>query len=526
MSPIVQADIELLAKYPRAIMHLRSQLAAAKLMPVFGAGTSRPIGLPGWEELVSRLATAVGLDDDGTTRWSQTSRVQLVYGRFRSQLIQGMQGQPEALVERRIAAAWRTLVHECLYRDLTDVSQHPYLEHFLGCLLRAPLTVNYNFDDALQELLSCKMPSKRFETIYDPTVQYRQSAAVIYHPNGYLPFKWSRGPSPRLVFLEESFADQLIDAQRGHYAALLSHFSRFTALLIGLSLDDPTLKHLLRQSAQVSPGHVHYHVAFVRDRLPTSERFRAVRDSNFRTYNLVTLFLNEEEIASLGRLLSAEDDDFVSAVDEANVPEAFVYYLSGAVGAGKTTTLGCFKSLRPFDEWPEERPEDLMTAADQLTTDQRLAVDQWIDKQVRRRNVLIADAKRCVMVVDRSPLDPIAFALDDSGARASRLRELFESSIARRPVPGMVIFLKGSPDVMHARTLDRHKNATPQYVERLQEAFSALWSACATGVVSINTTDLTERDVVQRVAQIIHLGEYQTVDLDNLVRRAEGEAAC
>jgi hypothetical protein len=45
-------EVDVLRRYPRALYHLRAQLHRRKLMPVFGAGASQPIGLPDWNMLV------------------------------------------------------------------------------------------------------------------------------------------------------------------------------------------------------------------------------------------------------------------------------------------------------------------------------------------------------------------------------------------------------------------------------------------------------------------------------------------
>jgi len=284
-------------------------------MPVFGAGASQSIGLPDWNTLVKRIAehprVKAAATAAGTT--SQASRVQLIFHHFRRSQLQAQamagtipdENSVSISVERKIAHEWREIIHACLYSTAKPAVEHPYLREFVPVIRQAPLTVNYNFDDSLQQLLhrdtsADSQEAPGYETIWEPTVQYRSASSVIYHPNGYLPREMHQNPSPSVVFLEDAFADQLIDAQRGHYSTLLSHFFRFTSLLVGLSLADPTLRHLLRQSAHANPGHVHYYVAY-RDAGATPEQWRdtAARDSNFETYNLVTLFLTDREIAAL-----------------------------------------------------------------------------------------------------------------------------------------------------------------------------------------------------------------------------------
>lgn len=515
-------DIKLLRRYARPIYHLRAQLSGRKLVPFFGAGASLPLGLPNWGELVSRVAAHPEVRADSLTAGSQsqTSKVQLIFNHFKRKELEKQGGgiAETTLLERTVSMKWREIVHTCLYRDAKDVCAHPYLADFIAVIRGAPLTVNYNFDDSLQDLLDqnrdpVASETRGFETIWEPTVQFRYNNCVLYHPNGYLPRKLKTGPSPRLVFLEDSFADQLIDAQRGHYSTLLSHLQRFTGLLVGLSLEDPTLRHLLRQSAQSSPGHVHYYVAYSGCELPSQAKQQAVRDSNFNTYNLVTLFLMEDEFRSLGRLLVANDKDFAIAADEAKQPSSFVYYLSGAVGSGKTTSLGAFKSLNSYDEWLEEKPELLHKASDTLLPEERKIVDEWVNRQMRRRNLVISKDNYLLSIVDRSPLDPIAFSWDRRAARASELLELYAGSSAFGPCSGMVILLKGNSGVLHSRTIDRHKQGSVMYLDKLQENFETLWNMNGAQVAIVDTVDVTIPEVVKRVARIIHLDDYRTSDL-------------
>lgn len=526
---IGQGEVALLRRYPRAIYHLRAQLQSRKLMPVFGAGASSPIGLPNWSELVARIAKHPNVLAESITTGtsSQVSRVQLIYHHFRRQRLLGSAdgNSPErtetTLQERTVNTEWRGIVHDCLYETAKAVTEHPYLRDYLSIVRSAPLTVNYNFDDTIQNLLDLDPRegrdenSRGFETVWDPTVQFRYSTCVLYHPNGFLPRELYRGPSPRLVFLEDSFADQMIDAQRGHYATLLSHLYRHTSLLIGLSLEDATLKHLLRQSAQANPGHVHYYVAFTPGTLPAEDRQQAIRDANFNTYNLVTLFLTTDEIRSLGRLVAASEAEFAGLADDAGNPESYVYYLTGAVGAGKTSSLSFFKSLSSYDEWPEEKPALLHQAADSLTEPQRQEIDAWIDRQMRRRNYAIHRDRHQVAVVDRSPLDPIAFA-PDSPKRAQELQTLYAQSYAKAPRAGMLILLLGTSDVMYSRTLDRHKKASPEYIRRLQATFETLCRRAGPYTV-VDTVDVTVHEVVRRISRVIHLEPYEPANLEGLL---------
>jgi hypothetical protein len=139
-------------------------------------------------------------------------------------------------------------------------------------------------------------------------------------------------------------------------------------------------------------------------------------------------------------------------VNEQQLPPTYTFYLSGAVGVGKTTALTRFKSLTSFDEWLDPKDPLLHKAADKLTEDEKRKVDQWINKQFRRRNFLISRTDTQLSVVDRSPIDPIAFAASNDLAtakeRAIELLDLYGTPLMKGAIAGKVIFMNGNPEVM------------------------------------------------------------------------------
>lgn len=464
---------------------------------------------------------------------------QFFKGRFRTGVEQDVPlVGPLAAREREVRTKWFSIIRECLYKDAAEVAAHPYLSDFIPIFRDAPLTVNYNFDDYIEELLDADQAGdtardiRGYETVWDPSVQYRYDRGVIYHPNGFLPRKAQRNSSSWLVFAEDSFADQMIDAQHGHYSTLLSHLFRYTALFVGMSLDDPTLKHLLRQNARVNPGHVHYYVSYRDSDSPAetlSVRDKAARETNFETYNLVTLFLSSHQIAALARLLSLSDQDFALSVSELEIPTSFTYFLSGPVGSGKTTALAHFKSLTTFDEWIDAKPQLILKAADALTPKEREEVDEWINTQFRRKNFLIARMEHEVCVIDRSLLDPLAFAEDSGRAtRAAELRRLYLGK-AKRIASGAVLLMCGSPEVMNIRTHQRHKQGSVAYIQKLQDRFRALWGVeqdSREGVLIVDTVDRTINEVVKEISRIIHLEPYVEAPLSSILNGLADSAEC
>lgn len=219
------------------------------------------------------------------------------------------------------------------------------------------------------------------------------------------------GFSENLVFSEGEFADQLIDVMSGHYATLTSHLTNYTCLFLGLSLGDTTLKHLLRQNVHCNPGHPHYYVRYIRqDEANSGEAVDAEALANFDVYGVITLRLNKAEIASLGRLLSCVDSDFKEGLDRLGVRNRYVYYVSGAVGAGKSAVVQQLRCLSTLSEWVDQRPILLEKPHSELTKEERAKVDEWISAQFRRKNFRLISSADGIVACDRTPLDPLAFS--------------------------------------------------------------------------------------------------------------------
>ena len=334
---------QLLKNHTKEIVHLRQQLSKQRFGLVFGAGIVTDLGFPKWDELLKRISEHSEIDgSDILSKWANsTSLAQQLFQRYRTLRTDKATADElqRNMLEMRIRAGWRSIVHDCLYQGISpSISQtlkkDQYLKTLVPLIQRSPLTVTYNFDDTLQRTLAKSKgrapDEKGYITYWSGNVQLNaRDGGVIYHPNGFLPYHLSEKPSDNLVFLEDSFVDQLIDSMAGQYASLATHISRTTCLFIGLSLSDPGLKHLLRQNAKAFPGHYHYYVSFVKDKKGSNQMLRRLEaDANFDVYNLITLHLTAKQINALATLLAASDQEFNTCAEEVTTGHSFKYYLN------------------------------------------------------------------------------------------------------------------------------------------------------------------------------------------------------
>jgi hypothetical protein len=354
---------EFLSSVPRAVVHLRAQLQRKRLGLVFGAGVSKDLDFPDWDTLIRKIAHHKHVKGESLLRKflsgpkghpkspaekrSLASITQMLFGTYRANVLarRKLTEPLTFLDEQQIRTDWMKIIHGALYEKVSTLSRearirsHKYILAFLALIKQSPMTVNYNFDDTLEKLLMFsrdeqeKVTTRGYESMYKPNLQFKNDHGVIYHPNGYLPSVFEDGASPELIFSDESFHDQLISTASGQHIQLSNFIFRNTCLLVGISLEDTTLQHLLRQSAINNPGHVHYVIHYVKsDDQYDYDACKAIFDANFSCYNLYTLFLNSDGIKTLADLVSLPEGAF--EVKYAGQRRKFVYYIIGAVGVG------------------------------------------------------------------------------------------------------------------------------------------------------------------------------------------------
>ena len=530
-----------LAAYPKAITHLRWQFQKKRFGLVLGAGISRDFNVPLWETLVLDIAAnplvdGLALIEGEAKKSSLPYRTEMLFQRFRSRSL----AKPAAVTplerENSITAAWHALCREHIYRahpvDLeVELPKHPYFSSLIPLVQGSHLTVNFNFDDFLERCLALKKRTqdkgnRGFEAVTDPWPQFRRTDAVIYHPHGYVPFGSMEGPVDRFVFSEAGYSKQYVGAN-GHDASFLTaHFARNTCLLVGCSLEDE-LRTVLMRGAQMNPGNYHYYVHFLSDgKTLSAEERLLIEDTNFKVYNLITMFLTAADIALVMKLINPEavpDKELLDSAAICKTTLKYTYYMTGPIGVGKSTTANLLRSLAVLDEWLEPRLEMLGRPWDSLSTDQAKEADDWIADQFGKKNDSLRHAPPPIIsVVDRPPLDPLAFTKEnDRPQKASALLSAICPSNAHELEPGVIILLTGIPDELSARVKATGRlEYTAQKLLDMQNTMLKLYSG-KPGVVTIRTDFLSIPELTKRVAQIIHRDIYEPANLMAMLKAHE-----
>lgn len=525
-----------LRDFARPLAHMRAQIQANRFGLIFGSGLSRSFGIRTWAALVDAISQdervhGQDLFRNLSHRVTLPYKTELLFQNYRRTRLMELQTQRGSRRESeyRIMAEWLTIVAEHLYKDApedfgTAVRSHPYLRHYLSIINSTPFTITYNFDDFLEQALNThrgeedRKLSRGYEVVTNPWTQFRRQTAVIYHPNGIVPQELMETPVDRIVFSEASYAERLIGAMAGDYASILNHLSKTTCLFIGLSLEDEVMRNLLVQSARTSPGNYHYYIYYLESGESISEGHKeAIRQANFAVYNLITLFLDNSLIASLGRLLdihNTSDNVFADMCDEVGCRAAYRYYITGSLGVGKSTAVNQYRNLTILDEWLEPRLPVLRKPWDQLTDEELAEADRWLSKQFRLKNDNLRHERVGVFMVDRPPLDPLAFTpRNDWPGKATELLDAICPGEADWSVaPGQVIVLTGDAKELAIRLLlTKREGYTEEKLRLMEETILEVYEG--PGVVVVDTRGLAIGDVAKRIGEIIHLESYEEFDL-------------
>jgi len=547
-----KASSGLMAIAPKAVVHLRAQHHRKRLGLIFGSGASKDLGFPDWSELVERIAADPDVDagalmerikvseasDKGQISKSLASLTHMLFSHFRDTRIAagGLSGSINLLEEQRIKSDWLKIIHKQLYKDIDHrkrrrlIESHPYLTSFREIIKQSPLTVNYNFDDTVEQMLMHArsgdelLKTKGYEVTDRPNAQFQKDNSVVYHPNGFLPALFEDGSSTEVVFSDDAFQDQLINAATGKYLHLSNHLFRNTCILIGLSLEDTTLQSLLRQSAVTNPGHIHYIVHFLPKGANTDdETRRTIFRANFSSYNLYTLFLDANGIKNLAELILMDEDTF--KLNNTESCRKFVYYLVGSIGAGKSTAASNFRNLITYDEWVDERLPKLAVPEKEVKSSEVEDIDKWVADQFTKKNMSLDKHQEGIHIIDRCPLDPLTFGPPTNrSTKAASLISSMKCGTNYAIQPGHVIYLDCDVSELRIRNSFKHKYWDDDSVKALIGSLDEVYGGVQKSVVS--TLGRSAADVAKEIARIIYLDDYAPVDIEaELLKFAEVPAS-
>ena len=538
-----------LKTYTRAVVHLRRQFLERRFGLVLGAGVSGGFGIPVWKDFVMDIAKdaeVLGEELIGPNSKSRDGslpyKTELLFQRYWRLQVDRLKRPPSLEDENSIGANWLTICQKYLYpatkREVNDaLKEHLYFKSLVELIQNSHITINFNFDHYIEKalFLSKRIKDKSnlgFETVTNPWPQSKRKDSVIYHPHGMIPSgTLMEAPVDRFVFTEAGYAKQYVGAGNNDTSFLLAHFAKNTCVIVGCSLED-ALRTILLQGAHINPGNYHYYVHYHsegRPRLSEAEK-QAISDTNFKVYNLITLFLDDKGIQAFFDLINSDtvsQFELRGLAKRSAIPLHFNFYMTGALGVGKSTTANNLRSLVVLDEWLLPRPKILGTPPEALTSQMRQEADNWIATQFHQKNETLrelADGDGVIAIVDRPPLDPLAFTPDEKD-RPSKATSLLNTICPDRQwkvQSGVVILLKGNPVELSARVKATGRpDYTSERLAAMQRTLSSIY--CFEGVKVIDTVGMSVAEVTRRVAEIIYRNEYIPCDLNAQLKSYESQ---
>ena len=484
---------KLIKQYCKAIIDMRQKVEDNELILCFGAGVSKSWDIPNWEELVSRIASneQVKGEEFESLNLSLSSKVQALYEKFKKKERGQMKSSENMFWEDHIRYKWMEIIRHELYRTHKEGNlEHPYMKEYIKIIKKSPVTINYNFDNLIEQCIKREQKAGEWgtgvETIDKPSISLKKTGVII-HPNGFLPESMADSISDHFVFSEKSFQDQLLESIMGRYNPIMYFFSRYTTLFI-----------------------------FIKEPL-TDEEIQSIQESYFDTFNLIVLFMDASDIFELGQLLNSEPTQFKDLLRGANLKAVYNYYISGAPGTGKTSALNMLKNYKVYTEF-DERNKDLYEDDANLSDEQRENLDKWIAQQFRLRNSkIIEDTKLGIQLIDRSPLDPITYAKDIITHANNLNKEYKRTDSDLDLVSGHIILLSAEIKVLYNRLQKRNPNKySEEWCTTRFHTFENLFDC--KDVKKIDTSHKSIAEITKEIAHLIYFEDYRPINLNNYMK--------
>ncbi|MFM7976803.1 MAG: SIR2 family protein, partial [Pirellula sp.] len=106
------------------------------------------------------------------------------------------------------------------------------------------------------------------KSIYSEAIDHDPSDLPVYHVHGFLPRTATIPTENELVFSEDAYHSQFIEAFSWSNLVQLNKLTQNTCLLVGISLTDPNMRRLLDVAWRKNPSKTPAH--FIAKRLPKS----------------------------------------------------------------------------------------------------------------------------------------------------------------------------------------------------------------------------------------------------------------
>lgn len=523
----------------RFIIHLRQRLQSEQLTLIVGAGISAEAKAPLWNDLVARLQKK--LDGGGRIkktdpRWALGPAFlsQILFRRFAQNAVSDSQNTIPSVYRHVYAnAKWMSEIRNELYKDVPStipqiIRKHSYIENLAKLSNLCRITINFNFDDILFSVAKIIDNNSSPILSWNLPNNFPKKNSLIYHINGFIPRSELKRGSQRLVFTEGAFAEWLPQTRSYESMSVLRFFSENTVIIVGCSLDDTSLKTMLRASMDVTPSNYHYYVYWMKDRDALSrEQMIDIFHANLDIYNMVTLFLTSRELNDVFNIILENDESiFLHRLNLLGAREnTFRFYVTGPVSVGKSTLLERLRNFRTYEEWLKSPPDPMYKDKNLLTEAEKRNINRFLSEQLIMKNKIMQEVRHGFFVMDRSYLDLFAFS-DSNDENISKLEMIKNEIIPTGSFQnGQVIFLMANGKTLEDRQWKRGKiprdhsglGYSQSTLESQQELLCKIYDNCWVYDTSNSSPDALAR----QVGRDILMREYSPINFSDRVKFVE-----
>jgi len=231
---------------------LKTTLRSGRLTLVCGAGLSVEAGIPVWndlllkllEKMMEKLARAHSLDVAKLTavkfqKYAGTSS--LILGKYLKNFLKD--DFPNEVRD----VLYQSKPTTCkLIEGVVQLSRPQRDGHALDSI------INFNFDCLIEEQLEASgIPAK---AIFSESISHGSNTLPVYHVHGFLPRTGEIPHESALVFAEDAYHTQFLDAFSWSNLIQLNKLTQNVCLFIGVSLNDPNMRRLLDVAWRKNPN--------------------------------------------------------------------------------------------------------------------------------------------------------------------------------------------------------------------------------------------------------------------------------
>ena len=219
-----------------------------------GAGVSKSVGLPGWDELLGKLLDnlkqrkAISINDISACRNDSIGNL-LIKARYLKQCYD----------ESHLSMV--SDMRDILYKD---VGKNNKLINALVTLIQTgkiESVITYNYDDVLEEALHRKGV---LHTPVDSSNRPLLGTLPVLHTHGFIPRQKDIDYDQSVVLSEEDYHKLYMDSFHWANVEQLHALAQTTCYFVGLSLKDPSLRRLLDIAASRGTGNATHYAYLLR----------------------------------------------------------------------------------------------------------------------------------------------------------------------------------------------------------------------------------------------------------------------